>query len=81
MLAVCQPLPVAFRGHRTAAASPAGVSFQITVPKLSSSQISWGSAKGPDMVSGGKIREGVPRSDSMVKGPRSPQDVHHHKRK
>lgn len=47
----CQPLPpwpspVALRGHRTAATSPAGVSFHTTAPKLSSSQISWGSAKG-----------------------------------
>lgn len=38
-------LPVALRGHRTAATSPAGVSFQTTAPKLSSSQISWGSAR------------------------------------
>lgn len=53
----CQPLPprpspVALRGHRTAATSPAGVSFQTTAPKLSSSQISWGSAKGQRHESG-----------------------------
>ena len=47
-----RPSPVALRGHRTAATSPAGVSFQTTVPKLSSSQISWGSDKGQRHESG-----------------------------
>lgn len=55
------PSPVALRGHRTAATSPAGVSFHTTAPKLSSSQISWGSAKGQrrELVAEGVMQGGA----------------------
>lgn len=71
-----QPSPVALRGHRTAATSPAGVSFHTTVPKLSSSQISWGSAQGPEVVGGAGYGKGDREWAAGSRRPRPFQNIY-----